>query len=419
MKIKEEGDFMNKQPNNMIIGLDIGTTKICAIVGLIQPDGTVDIVGIGTNPSNGLRKGVVINLDRTVESIRKAIEEAELMAGAEITNVYAGISGSHIMGMNSQGVVAIKNKEVTEADIRRVIDAAKAVNVPAEREIIHIIPQEFKVDTHDGIKDPRGITGTRLEVNVHIVTAAVTSAQNIIKCADRAGLIVNQITLQQLASAEAVLDEEEKELGVALVDIGGGTTDIAVFHEGSVKHTSVLLIGGNNITKDVAYAIMTSQSDAEKIKIKYGCAMASKVERDEEIEVPSIGGRKPRFIQRQVICNVIEPRVEEIFSLVKKNLEIHNVADKLGAGCVITGGTALLEGIDELAERILDMPVRVGVPKNIGGLVDVVSSPIYSTGVGLILSAVRFGDDEMFRPNAPNFFERLRERFVELIREIF
>lgn len=374
---------------NIIVGLDVGTTKICAVVGEVVEGNKIDIIGIGTSPSKGLRKGVVTNIESTVESIKKAVEEAELMAGVEINSVYAGIAGGHIKSFNSRGVIAIKNKEVTHADINRVIDAARAVAIPLDREVLHVIPQEFIIDEQDGIKEPLGMSGVRLEAEVHIVTGAVTSAQNIIKSVNRAGLHVIDIILQPLASSEAVLTSDEKELGVAVVDIGGGTTDIATFVNGSLWHTAVLGIGGNHLTNDVAVGLRTPASEAEKIKVKYGCALTSMVKEDETIEVPSVGGRPPRVVSRQVLSEIIEPRAEEIFSLVQRELKKTGYEDLVASGAVITGGASIMEGMTEVAERIMDMPVRRGMPSNIGGLVDMVSNPMFATGVGLILYAVK------------------------------
>lgn len=378
--------------SEMVVGLDIGTTKICAIVGEVKENG-LDIVGIGTHPSKGLKKGVVINIELTVNSIKKAIDEAELMAGCEISAVYAGIAGSHIRGFNSHGVVAIKDKEVRDADVRRVIDAACAVAIPPDREVLHVLPQEFTIDEQDGIREPLGMSGVRLQGNVHIVTGAVASAQNIVRCTQQCGLNVSDIVLEQLASAEAVLSEDEKELGVALVDIGGGTTDIAIFTNGSIVHTGVLAIGGNHLTNDIALGLRTPSEHAEKLKRKYGAAMVSMVDKDETIEVPSIGSRPSRVMSRQILCEIIEPRVEEIFELVKREIEKTGYEDLLASGVVITGGSTLLPGTAELAEEVIGLPVRGGVPRGVGGLVDVVRSPMFATGVGLAL----YGSQHMDR----------------------
>jgi cell division protein FtsA len=411
---------MSNRRENLIVGLDIGTTKICAIVGNVTEDG-VDIVGIGSSPSRGLRKGVVINIETTVASIKKAIEEAELMAGCEIKSVYAGIAGGHIKGFNSQGVIAIKNREVTSDDIRRVIDAAKAIAIPMDREVIHILPQEFIIDDQDGIREPLGMSGVRLEAKVHIVTGAVASAQNIIKSCNRAGLDVADIVLEQLASSEAVISAEEKEIGVALVDIGGGTTDIALFVDGAIKHTSVLSLGGNHLTNDIAVGLRTPMAEAEKIKQKYGCCFASMVGKDETIEVPSVGGRKPRVLSRQLLAEILEPRMEEIFTLVNREIMKSGYEDRIASGVVITGGTSILEGSAELAEQVFNLPVRRGLPQDIGGLVDVVNSPVYATGVGLVI----YGSKNLGIREFPtvqsddNVFRRVARRMKEWFGEFF
>ncbi len=379
---------MGKGKDELIVGLDIGTTKIAAIVGEVTADG-IDIIGIGTAPSRGIRKGVVVNIDATVQSIEKAIEEAEHMAGCEITAVYAGIAGGHIKGLNSHGTVAVKDKEVRDRDLAGVIESAKAVAIPMDREIIHVLPQEYIVDEQDGIREPLGMAGVRLEAKVHIVTAAVTSAQNIVKCCNRCGLQVADIVLEPLASAEAVLHEDEKELGVALVDIGGGTTDIAIFAEGAIVHTGVLPLGGNHLTNDIAVGLRTPLDAAEKIKQKYGCALHSLINPDETMEVPSVGGRVPRILSRQVLVDITNPRMEEIFEHVRKEIAKSGFEDLLASGAVLTGGTTILEGTTELAEEVLGLPCRRGFPRNIGGLVDVVKSPMYATGVGLVQYGAR------------------------------
>lgn len=404
--------------DNLVIGLDIGTTKICCVVGESNHDG-VDIIGIGSHTSTGLRKGVVVNIDRTVHSIKRAVEEAELMAGCEISDIYAGIAGGHIKGLNSHGVIAVKNREVSEGDIRRVVEAARAVAIPPDREVIHILPQEFLVDDQDGIKDPLGMNGVRLEAKVHIVTGAVTSAQNIIRCANRTGLNVNDIILEQLASSESVLTPDEKELGVALVDIGGGTTDIAVFCDGAIKYTTVLTLGGDHFTSDIALGMRTPLGEAEKIKQRFGCAMTDMVQDNETIEVASVGGRKPRTLPRKTLASIIEPRAEEILELIKHELRKSGHDDVLGAGVVLTGGCSLLEGFPELGEKILKMPVRRGFPQGIGGLTDLVSSPIYATGVGLILHGSKNGHSRGFRIRDDNIFARVRERMVSWFAEFF
>ncbi|MCB0325243.1 MAG: cell division protein FtsA [Bdellovibrionales bacterium] len=405
---------------DVIVGLDIGTTKIAVIVAQRGSGGSIDIVGIGSHPSQGLRKGVVINIEATVNSIQRAVEEAELMAGTEISTVYAGIAGAHISGFNSHGIVAVKNKEVTPKDVERVIDAARAVAIPMDREILHILPQEYIVDEQDGIREPLGMSGVRLEAKVHIVTGSVSSAQNIVKSANRVGLNVADIVLEPIASAEAVLSPEEKELGVAMVDIGGGTTDITVFHAGAIKHTAVLPLGGNHITNDIAAGLRTPSSSAEQIKRRYGCSTTRAVANTETIEVPSTGGREPRVLSRHVLTEIIEPRMEEILTLVHRELIRSGFDEFLTAGVVLTGGTVLLENTVDLAEEIFGMPVRIGYPTNVGGLVDVVNSPVYATGVGLVLYGARRGVEQRgllntggFRGGGPSLFERVRSRMSE------
>jgi len=380
---------MPKQ-DQLLIGLDIGTSKIACIVAEANPDGKVDVIGIGTHPSKGLRKGVVVNIESTVESIRRAVEEAELMAGVEIHSVFTGIAGSHIRGYNSHGVVATKNNEVGQEDVDRVIDAAKAMNIPADQQILHILPQEYVIDNQDGIREPIGMNGVRLEAKVHIVTAAVSSIQNIIKCCNRCDLDVADMVLEQVASSEAVLSQDEKDIGVALIDIGGGTTDIAVFLDGAIRHTSVIPIGGDHLTNDLVIGLRTSAREADKLKRKYGACLTSMVPPDEQIEIPSVGGRPPRPMPRQVMAQILEPRMEELFEMVKAELERSGYQELLAAGLVITGGSALLDGVVELAEDVFEIPVRLGRPQGVGGLTDVVSSPMYATGVGLILYGYRY-----------------------------
>jgi len=402
----------------LVVGLDIGTTKICAVVGDVV-EGQVNIIGLGTFPSKGLRKGVVINIESTVQSIKKAVEEAELMAGCDITSVYAGIAGGHIRGINSHGVIAVKNREIGPNDVKRVIDAASAVAIPMDREVIHIIPQEFVVDDQDGIKDPVGMSGVRLEGRVHIITGAITSAQNIIKCANRAGLDVDDIVLEQLGSSDAVLTPEEKELGVAIIDIGGGTTDLVIFVNGAIKHTAVISLAGSHITSDISMGLRTPLEEAEKIKKRYGCSLASMVRKDETIEVPSVGGRKPRILSRQTLAEIIEPRVEEILSLVHSEMLKTGYANLIASGMILTGGSAILEGIPELAEQVFNLPVRRGAPIGIGGLVDLVNSPMYATGVGLVLYGSRNKAQSRFRVGEKNIFSKVTHRMREWIGEFF
>jgi cell division protein FtsA len=409
MKVQGDGE--------LIVGLDIGTTKICAVVGELNPDG-IDIVGIGTHASVGLRKGVVVNIESTVDSIKRAIEEAELMAGCEITSVYAGIAGGHITGFNSHGIVAVKGNEVTQKDIDRVIDAARAVAIPPDREVIHVLPQEFIVDEQDGIQDPLGMSGVRLEARIHIVTGAVTSAHNLIKCANSAGLDVCDIVLQSLASGEGVLNKEERELGAALIDFGGGTTDLAIFKGKSIKHTSVLALGGNNLTNDVSVGLRTPMAEAEKIKTKYGTCLSSHIGKDETIEVAGVGGRKPRTLSRQVLAEILEPRVEEIFNLINREVYRAGMEDVITSGIVVTGGSSLLEGVVDIAESIFDLPTRIGRPMGIRGLVDVVNNPMYATAVGLVLYGAKSQPKRKFRIRDRNIFNRVMERMKKWFREI-
>ncbi len=404
--------------SELIVGLDIGTTKICAVVGELSPEG-VDVVGIGTSPSTGLRKGVVVNIEQTVQSIKRALEEAELMAGCDIRSVYAGIAGSHIKGFNSHGVIAVKGGEVSVKDVERVIDAAKAVAIPLDREVIHILPQEYIVDDQRGIHDPLGMAGVRLEVKVHIVTGAVTSAQNIVRSCHRSGLDVADIVLESLASSKAVLTPEEREIGVALVDLGGGTTDIAIFGSDSIKHTSVIALGGTNLTNDIAFGLRTPMAAAEKIKIKYGCCLAETVPADDFIEVPSVGDREPRRLSRQVLAEICEPRVEEILALVDQDLVRSGFKNRVAAGVVLTGGTSLIQGMQELAEQVFNLPTRLGYPRGVGGLKDVVASPMYATAVGLLLyGAEKEGAEQRFRIRDDKMFNRILGRMRKWFSDI-
>lgn len=374
-----------KSDQNLLVGLDIGTSKVVAIVADLTPEGEIEIIGIGSHPSRGLKKGVVVNIESTVLSIQRAVEEAELMAGCQIDSAYAGIAGSHIRSLNSHGIVAIRDKEVTNADVERVIDAARAVAIPADQKVLHILPQEFLIDDQEGIREPVGMSGVRLEAKVHMVTGAVSAAQNIIKCVRRCGLEVDDVILEQLASSYAVLTEDEKELGVCLVDMGGGTTDIAVFTDGSIRHTAVIPIAGDQVTNDIAVALRTPTQYAEEIKIKYACALTQLASPEESIEVPSVGDRPPRRLARQTLAEVIEPRYEELLTLVQNELRRSGFEEMCAAGIVLTGGTSKMEGVIELAEEIFHMPVRLGMPQHVSGLVDVVRNPIYATGVGLLL----------------------------------
>src|SRR5688572_8415602 len=360
-----------KSERNLIVGLDIGTSKVVAIVGELTPSGVIEVVGVGSHPSRGLKKGVVVNIDSTVQSIQRAVEEAELMAGCQIHSVFAGIAGSHVRSLNSHGIVAIRDKEVAPGDVDRVIDAARAVAIPADQKILHILPQEFIIDTQEGIREPIGMSGVRLEAKVHIVTGAESAAQNIVKCVQRCGLEVEDIVLEQLASSYAVLAEDEKELGVCLVDIGGGTTDLAVFSGGAIRH--------------IAVSLRTPTHHAEDLKIRYACALSQLANPDETIEVPSVGDRPPRRLARQTLAEVVEPRYEELFALVREELSRSSFDDMIAAGVVLTGGSAKMEGVIDLAEEIFHAPVRLGLPQGVMGLVDVVRNPIHATGVGLLL----------------------------------
>ena len=376
-----------KSDRNLIVGLDIGTSKVACIVGELSQDHEIEVIGVGTHQSRGLKKGVVVNLETTVQSIQRAVEEAELMAGCRINSVYAGIAGSHITSMNSHGIVAIKDKEVTQADVDRVIDSARAVAIPADQKILHILPQEFVIDRQEGIREPIGMSGIRLEARVHIVTGAVSAAQNIFKCIRRCGLEVEDIILDQLASCTAVLTEDEKDLGVCLVDIGGGTTDIAVFTDGAIRHTSVIPIAGDQVTNDIAVALRTPTQFAEEIKIKHGCALTQLAKLEDTLDVPSIGERPSRKISRLNLAEIVEPRYEELLLLVQGELRRSGFEDLIPAGLVLSGGSARIEGLTELAEEIFHMPVRVGVPQHVTGLHDVIKNPVYATGVGLLLFA--------------------------------
>ena len=370
---------------NLIVGLDIGTSKVVAIVGEINNSDEIEVVGIGSHPSKGLKRGVVVNIESTVHSIQKAVEEAELMAGCDIHSVYTGIAGSHVRSLNSHGIVAIRDNEVSESDVERVIDAARAVAIPADQKILHILPQEFLIDNQDGIREPVGMSGVRLEAKVHIVTGAESAAQNIVKCVKRCGLDVDDIVLEQLASSYSVLTEDEKELGSCLVDIGGGTTDIAVFIGGAIQHTAVIPIAGDQVTNDIAVSMRTPTPYAEEIKIKYACALSQLANPDETIEVPSVGDRPPRRLARQTLAEIVEPRFEELFKLIRNELKRSGYEELIAAGIVITGGSSKMEGAVELAEEIFHIPVRLGIPQYVEGLLDVVRNPIYATGVGLLL----------------------------------
>jgi cell division protein FtsA len=378
-----------KEHKKVVVGLDIGTSKIAAIVAEIKPEGGLEIIGMGNCPSRGLKKGVVVNIETTVNAIQRALEEAELMADCKIREVYTGIAGSHIKSFNSQGMVAIKDKEVSQMDIDRVIETAKAVQIPNDQQILHILNQEFIIDGQEDVREPLGMAGVRLEVKVHIVTGAVSAAQNIIKCVRRCGLEVHDLILQPLASALAVVSDDEKDLGVALVDIGGGTSDLAVFTHGAIRHTAVIPIAGDQITNDIAMALRTPTKDAEDIKQRYGCALSQLADPQQMVEVPGVGERGPRQLSRKTLAEVIEPRVEELYSLVQAELRRSGYEELLSSGVVITGGASVMQGMVELGEEIFHMPVRVGQPNYIGGLAEVVRHPRYSTAVGLLLAGAQ------------------------------
>jgi len=403
---------------NIVVGLDVGTTKTCVIVGEVTNSG-IDIIGIGTHPSSGLQKGVVVNVDSTVDSIKRAVEEAELMSECEIRSVLTGIAGSHIKGLNSYGIVAVKGGEVDEYDVKRALEAAKAIAIPLDRKVIHILPQYYNVDDQDGVKNPIGMSGVRLEAKVHVVTGSVTSIQNIIKSVNRVGLDVKDVILEPLASSEAILSQDEKDLGVALIDIGGGTTDIAVFAEGSIQHTAVLPLGGNYVTNDISVGLRTPVLEAEKIKIRYGCTYTPLIPQNEIIEVPSVGGRDPRNVSRQVLGEIIEPRIEEILGLVHREIVKSGYDDLLAAGIVLTGGTAILEGITELAEQVFNVPVRKGYPVGVGGITDVINSPMYTTGVGLVVYGSKDRSDYAVKGSQRGIVSRLTKTVERWFNDFF
>jgi len=407
--------------DNIFVGLDIGTTKIATVVARLDEHNILSIVGVGTHPSDGLRRGVVINIDKTVESIKKSIEQAELMAGYKIETVFAGIAGDHIRSINSKGVIAVggKDKVISQSDVDRVVDAAKAIALPMDREIVHILTQEFIVDDQDGIKNPIGMAGTRLECEVHIVTASSASIQNIVNCVQKAGYEVDEIVLEPYASSLAVLDNDELDLGVAIMDIGGGTTDLAIFFDGSIRFTAVIGLGGQHVTADLSHGLRTPMEQAEEIKKKYGFAMQSMIEEDEIIRVPGIHGRAPREISRGVLCAIIQPRMEEIFSLSLNELERSGMYDSLGAGVVLTGGASLLPGSVELAEKTLGLPVKVGLPVVKGGLAETVNSPMFATGVGLIQYALSRTSDDKTSEKGKSSFEKFVHRIKEYFEDLF
>lgn len=404
--------------HSIVVGLDIGTSKVCAVIGEMTEQG-VEIIGIGSQLSQGLRKGVVINIEGTVSAIKKAIEEAGLMAGCEINMVITGIAGGHIKAFNSHGIVAVKNKEVSQRDLERVIDAAKAVAIPMDQEILHILPQDYILDDQDGIKEPLGMSGVRLEARVHIVTGATTATQNVIKCCNRTGLNVADLVLMPLASAEAVLSDEEREVGVAVVDMGSGTTDINVFHGGTVKHTAVLPVGGNHVTSDIAAGLRTPFAEAERIKLRFGMAKAEMAADDERVEVPSAAGKSERTVSRQILCEIIEPRMDEMFQLVRREIAKSGYEEWLASGVVMTGGGMMLPGAIEMAEQIFGIPTRLGTPKQAGGLVDIISNPIYAAGVGLVIYGMKRQEHVFWRGHDGTILSRVKHRMSDWLSDFF
>ena len=404
-----------RDTRELVVGLDIGTSKVIAIVAEILPEGRLEVVGMGSHPSRGLKKGVVVNIESTVNSIQRALEEAELMADCKISEVYTGIAGSHIKSFNSHGMVPIKDKEVTQLDVDRVIETARAVNIPTDQQILHILPQEYLVDGQEDVREPLGMSGVRLEVKVHIVTGAVSAAQNIIKCVRRCGLEVRDLVLQPLASAMAVLTEDEKDLGVAMVDIGGGTTDIAVFTQGAIRHTAVIPIAGDQITNDIALALRTPLKDAEDVKIAHGCALRQLAGAHDMLEVPSVGERGTRQMSRQLLADVIEPRVLELYEMVQAELRRSGFEELMRSGIVITGGSAAMQGMVELGEEVFHMPVRLGLPRYEGGLSEVMYNPRYATGVGLLLAGLEQQDRrqsmKLSNTSVQQLFERMKGWF--------
>ena len=399
-----------------VVGLDIGTNKVAAIVAEVTPEGELEIIGIGSHYSRGLKKGVVVNIESTVQSIQRAVEEAELMAGCQIDAVYAGIAGSHIRSINSHGIVAIRDREVLPQDVERVIDAAKAMAIPADQKILHVLPQEYVIDDQEGVKEPLGMSGVRLEAKVHLVTCAVNAAQNIEKCIERCGLHVNDVILEQLASSYSVLTDDERDLGVCIVDIGGGTTDIAVFTDGAIRHTAVIPIAGDQVTNDIAMALRTPTQNAEEIKIKYACALTQLARPDETIKVPGVGDKPAKELSRQALAEVVEPRYDELFTLIQAELRRSGFEDLIAAGIVLTGGASKMEGVIELAEEIFHMPVSLGSPRDVAGLKDIVRNPVYATGVGLLQYGMQQEEEQPRRGSGlrpGGAFARLKKWFGE------
>jgi len=406
---------MAKKPNkDLMVGIDIGTSKVVAIVGEVGQDGKINVVGLGSHPSQGLKRGVVVNIESAVQSIQNAVEEAELMAGCQIYSAFTGIAGSHIRSINSHGIVAIRDREVTQSDVDRVIDAAKAVAIPADQKILHILPQEFIIDNQDSIREPIGMSGVRLEAKVHIVTGAVSAAQNIVKCLKRCGLVASDVVLEQFASSYSILADDEKELGVCMIDIGGGTTDIAIFTDGSIRHTAVIPIAGDQVTNDIAIALRTPTRNAEEIKLKYGCALQDLADTTQMIDIPTVGDRPGRHLSKRALAEVVEARYEELFTLVATEIRRSGLEDLIAAGIVLTGGASKVEGAQELAERVFKMPVRIGAPQHVTGLADVLNNPVYATGVGLLLYGLQQRDGQqetITQPNLKSLWARMKGWF--------
>jgi len=410
--------MMNRDAN-LIVALDIGTTKVCAIVAEIKSPDEINVLGVGTHPSNGLKKGVVVNIDKTIESIKSAVDQAEDMSGCEIRNVYVGVAGGHVQGMSGHGMITLKSKEVTAPDVDRAIESASAVMIPSDREVLHVIPQEYIVDGQSGIKDPVGIYGMKLETKVHIVTGQITAAQNLVKCVHNAGMDVSDMVLEQIASSEAVLSNDEKEIGVVLIDCGGGTCDVAIFYGGTIRCTENITLGGDHVDRDISLGLSTPLSEAKKIKEKYGSAYAENVPSDEIIQIESVGGRPPRKILRKDLAMIIEPRMEEIFSMVRRAINRSGYKDLIPAGAVITGGSINIDGSQEIAEKVLGIPVRIGQPNSVGGLSDHTSNPLYATGVGLLLYGVKSSGEKMIKIKDENVMKKVIESMKNWFKEFF
>ncbi len=406
---------MAKKPNkDLMVGIDIGTSKVVAIVGEVTNEGKINIIGLGSHPSQGMKKGVVVNIESAVTSIQNAVEEAELMAGCQIYSAFTGIAGSHIRSLNSHGIVAIRDREVSQLDVDRVIDAAKAVAIPADQKILHILPQEFIIDDQEAIREPIGMSGVRLEAKVHIVTGAVSAAQNIVKCLKRCGLMASDIVLEQFASSQSVLTDDEKELGICMIDIGGGTTDIAIFTEGAIRHTAVIPIAGDQVTNDIAIALRTPARNADEIKLKYACALQELADPNQMIDIPTVGDRPGRHVSKRALAEVVEARYEELFSLVAAEIRRSGLEDRIAAGVVLTGGASKVEGAIELGERIFNMPVRIGTPQFVTGLPEITNNPIYATGVGLLIYGLQQRDtphEALTQPTFKGLWARMRGWF--------